>query len=323
MAIPAVVAEFGGDLQEMCRLVGLAPSVFSAPDNPIPFVAGSRLIELCVQETGCEAFGFLVGQRVTPSALGLPGFMLRAAPDVRTALELLIKHLSLHDEGGTVSLNSNGLTTALAYTLIRPNNPVADQIYDLSIAAACNIMRALCGPRWTPIAVRLTRQRCPDWPAYKKFFSAHLELGTAAPSILFATTWLDRAVPTADPLLLLHLEQQAQARHEVITTHTTDRVSRLLCEVFAQSSYSEAECARHLGVHVRTLRRRLKAEGTSFSRELEKFRHERACEMLTRTRMPAAEIAGALGFADTTAFSRAFKSWSGVTATEWRRAHGK
>lgn len=323
MGIPVVVAELGGDAEQICRRAGLELSVFREPDETIPFLAASRLLELCAKENRCETFGFLVGQRVAPSALGLPGFMLRSAPNVRAALELLTKHFSLHDEGGTASLTSDGSTSALAYRLIHPNNPAADQIYDLAIAVACNILRVLCGPRWTPIVVRLTRQVCPDWPGYKQFFASPLELGAPFPSIFFATNWLDRALPTADPLLLLHLEQQAQTLRKVMGADTTGRLRRLLQKAFAQGSFSEPDFARQLCVHVRTLRRRLKAEGIRFSKELTDFRYERAREMLARTGMPIADIAGALGFADTTAFSRAFKRWSGVTARQWRREHGE
>lgn len=321
MPIPGVVTDLGGNAEQLCRRAGLTLPTFADPDQKIPFLAASRLIEMCAQETRCEKFGFLVGQRVVPSALGLAGFMLRASPDVRTALELLIKHLSLHDEGGAASLTSSGETAELAYTLIHPNNPAADQIYDLSIAVACNIMRALCGPRWSPIVVRLTRRRCPDWPAYRMFFASPLELGAPFPSLVFPATCLEQAVPTADPYLLRHLEQQAQTLPSPVGPDTPDKLRRSLYEAFAQRTYSETECARRLGLQVRTLHRRLEAGGTSFRKELVKFRHEKACEMLASTRITAAAIAEELGFADTTAFSRAFKQWTGMTTTQWRHAN--
>ena len=86
---------------------------------------------------------------------------------------------------------------------------------------------------------------------------------------------------------------------------------------------SVARAAVQLRIHERTLNRRLRAQGTSFQRELDNTRHEMARYFLGETSMSLAKIAEALAYADTTAFSRAFKRWSGVTPTGWRAGKAK
>jgi AraC-like DNA-binding protein len=79
--------------------------------------------------------------------------------------------------------------------------------------------------------------------------------------------------------------------------------------------------ARQLGMHERTLNRRLHEEGTSFRRELDGMRYEVARQLLADTRLPLSKIGPALGYADTTAFIRAFKRWSGAPPARWREVH--
>jgi AraC-like DNA-binding protein len=79
------------------------------------------------------------------------------------------------------------------------------------------------------------------------------------------------------------------------------------------------QVARLLLMHHRTLNRRLKAEGTTFQELLDEVRFEAACQLLDTARIPITEIAASLGYAETSAFSRAFRRWSGATPIERRR----
>jgi AraC-like DNA-binding protein len=93
---------------------------------------------------------------------------------------------------------------------------------------------------------------------------------------------------------------------------------QLLRKMLVTQKTSIALVARQLGVHERTLNRRLRAEGTTFQRELEAIRYGTAQQLLGETAMSLAQVATALEYADASAFSRAFKRWSGVTPAQWR-----
>jgi AraC-like DNA-binding protein len=79
-----------------------------------------------------------------------------------------------------------------------------------------------------------------------------------------------------------------------------------------------ARTARRLGMSSRTLQRRLRAAGTSFSDLLRRKREVRAVGMLCQGERSLAEIADALGFSEHSAFSRAFKRWTGVAPARFR-----
>lgn len=67
-----------------------------------------------------------------------------------------------------------------------------------------------------------------------------------------------------------------------------------------------------------TLRRRLGEEGQSFQAIKDQLRRDMAIDALARTSGSVAEIAAELGFAEASAFHRAFKKWTGVNPGQYR-----
>ena len=77
--------------------------------------------------------------------------------------------------------------------------------------------------------------------------------------------------------------------------------------------------ARRLGMPVRTLQRRLRDRGQSFSELVDAIRYRRACRLLAKRDMHVADVAKALGYTDPSSFSRAFQRWTGRSPREYRR----
>ena len=79
--------------------------------------------------------------------------------------------------------------------------------------------------------------------------------------------------------------------------------------------------AGFFAIHGRTLNRRLADEGTTYKALVAEIRFEMARQLLRDTSLPMIEVAAALGYGDTSAFSRAFSGWSGTSPSAWRRAN--
>lgn len=79
------------------------------------------------------------------------------------------------------------------------------------------------------------------------------------------------------------------------------------------------ELARHLAIGPMTLRRRLHSAGSSFRVIRDSLRHDLAIDMLTNSRMSIEDIAERLDLCDSNALRRAFRGWTGMAPTEFRR----
>ena len=72
-----------------------------------------------------------------------------------------------------------------------------------------------------------------------------------------------------------------------------------------------------------TLRRRLEREGTSYREIKDSLRREVAVSRLIDSQDTLAQVATAVGFAEPSAFHRAFRQWTGVRPGDYRRTHGR
>jgi AraC-like DNA-binding protein len=317
-AIPAVLRKFGHDPSEILLEAGLDRTLFDDSDNLIPLSGLGRLLAICVARTGCEEFGLLVGQRAGLHSLRLAGLLARYAPDVGTSLQRLAEYMHLH-HGGTLSVERSAAGTAtLSYDIHQPNVPSTDQIGDGTLAVLFNILRELCGPDWRPIEVHLSRGRPGNLEPYEAFFRAPLRFGTGPNAIVFSSVWLGRRLPELDAELQRLIKRQLdeiEARHG---DSFPDQVRGVLRAALLTQHASADEVAALFSMHSRTLNRRLRKFDTSFRDLVDEVRYEISRQILNGTWLDVAEIASALGYADASAFTRAFRRWSGTTPGAWR-----
>jgi AraC-like DNA-binding protein len=83
-------------------------------------------------------------------------------------------------------------------------------------------------------------------------------------------------------------------------------------------SCSATDVAEVLSMHRRTLNRCLQREGTTFRAVLDRVRFEAARDQLRDERREIEDVARALGYAEPSAFTRAFRRWAGVPPSRWR-----
>ncbi len=78
-----------------------------------------------------------------------------------------------------------------------------------------------------------------------------------------------------------------------------------------------ATAADALGMSARSLRRDLDRAATTFTDLFDATRRSMAGHYINDTTLPFTEIAFLLGFSDTSAFSRAFRRWTGRAPRAW------
>lgn len=321
IAIPTVLEEFGVGLDAILQAVGLPADVFDDPDNTLPYPTFCRLISLSAEAIGRDDFGLLICERIGASNLGLVGFLLKQAPDVRTALNDLVRYLHHHDRGAVPFLEQSDGEARLGYSILEPHVPATEQIYDGAIAIGLNIMRGLCGPHWAPTEVMLSRRRPPSPARYERFFGAPVRFETEQSALAFPARWLDTPIGSADPALRRVLQEQVDLLEAEESSRLAEQVRRLLRTCLLTRNGSFEDVASLLQINKRTLTRRLEAEGTTFRQLAEEIQYEIARQLIENTSMTMTEIGLVLRYSEASAFSRAFRQWAGTTPREWRARH--
>ena len=95
---------------------------------------------------------------------------------------------------------------------------------------------------------------------------------------------------------------------------------RSLVPLIREGRTTLAELARLHHTSPRSLQRRLADQGTTFQALLDETRRHLAEAHLKEGRLDLAEIALLLGYSEQSAFTRAFRAWTGQPPAQWRRA---
>ncbi|MGF9761231.1 AraC family transcriptional regulator [Microvirga sp. 0TCS3.31] len=316
--IAPTLREFGLDPDLLIQAAGLDPSLFDDGMSVIPFAALGRLYTLCVARTNCPHFGLLVGQHATILSLGMVGRLMLHSDTMGDALRALVANLSLQDRAVVPSLTISDGTALLTYAANQAEGTSAEQIRDAALGVTVNIMRTLCGSDWNPVEVLLPKAAPADAEAYRRHFRAPARFNQETATLVFPARDLEHRIAGADPLLRALLEEQISQMKGSPGAELSDDLRRLLRTRLTSHSCSADEMAHLLSMHRRTLSRHLKDSGMGYRALTNEIRFEIARQLLEDTDVPLSQIAAALAYSEASAFTRAFRRWSGETPSTWR-----
>jgi AraC-like DNA-binding protein len=318
--VAIVLRNLGVDPDDEIRSAGRAFREDMIPARPSPVADLGKLMSLCVARTECAHFGLLVGQRDLLASLGLVGCLAPRSQTVGKALETLVRHLQRAVGAAAPMLAKSGAVASLSYPIHQSDVESADQIADGAVAAGLNVLRTLCGAEWSPTEVLLPRPPPPDPGPYTRFFRAPVRFGAGTAALIFPVTCLGRGIEMEAVLRRLFAERLGTP-DAVAELSLGESVRRVLRTRLLTDECSSETVASLFSMHRRTLSRRLRNEGLAFQTVVNEVRFEIARKFLAETGMSFSQIARALGFSEISAFTRAFRRWSGQTPTAWRAAH--
>lgn len=321
LSIWDLLSEFGVSPQRACLTAGVEPSLFADPESRVSLNRLGLLLETGADLTGCRHFGLLVGERFEIQKLGSLGYLMKNSATVGDALRSLILHLHLYDRGAAPLLVTfSPGKVILGYSIYQHATPAIDQVYDAVNGIIFKILRALCGPSWAPLQVNFCYRAPANTRPYKKVFSSRLSFDAGASGVVFASSWLDKPIPGADPVLYGLLLRAMQGAETVSPMSFAEQVQLSLYQLVLTSTATADAVAHLVGVKERTLRRRLAREGMSLRQLVNQTKFQLARQLLAGTDLPVAEIASILHYADPNIFSRAFSNWAKMSPSQWRNA---
>jgi AraC-like DNA-binding protein len=139
--------------------------------------------------------------------------------------------------------------------------------------------------------------------------------------VVFAAAVRDVPIVSADPYLnefLISSAEEAMARRSRTCSSLASKVENAVAPLLPHRRAGVGEIARQLGMSQRTLARQLAVEGLTFTELLESLRENLARKYLSDPALSISEIAWLLGYQEVSAFTHAFKRWTGKPPREAR-----
>jgi AraC-like DNA-binding protein len=287
-----------------------------------------RLIRRALRLTGRADLGLELGIRENLSHFGLPGIAMSAARTLGDAVAIAMRY---QNQTGGISSSSVEYGDDLVTVTVDSNlndKSVLPFVMEEYFASALALMRLLVGDDFRLHSVEMAYPPPAHAERYRELFECPVHFGCARSLGRMERRWLNAPIATHSAVMAAQLsallEQQAQARAQ--PPRSTEAVEQVLLRS-GNARLSIDQVAGALQLSVRTLRRRLSEDGTSFRELCERVRVQIAQRLLAERGMTVAAAAERLGFSDARTFRRAFKRWLGqipgplVRKTDHRPAH--
>lgn len=308
----------GIDPQPLMRRVGLDAAALAVPDRWISGAAAVELLELSAEAAGREDFGLRMSELRRLATLGPISLLAREEPDVRSAVELLLRHEHMYNEILHTRLTEEGGLATIKAEL-DPGEPAAHrQGTELAVAAFTRVLRGFLGPRWQPLSVCLTHAAPADVATHRRVLGPVVEFGREFDGIVLYSADLAAPNALADPLLRTYARQYFEAVAAPRGSTIADRVRELIEVLLPTGRCSIEQVARSLGVDRRTVHRQLARDGETFTDLLNTTRAQLAARFVANPNRSLTEISELLGFSAPSAFSRWFREQFGCAPRVWR-----
>lgn len=242
---------------------------------------------------------------------GLFGFYLAAAPTLRDALAAAARASRLITERGAWRVVESGEAIRCTWTWNGPRTLDHALSNEVMVSAFARGIRELCGA--PPLAVHFTHRAPRVRAEHEALLECCVRFGQPDTTVVIARARLDCVPRTANAGLHRFLDDHVTSELAALAPpRAHERAARLLaCRLRDDRTLPGlAEVARNLGMSERTLRRRLTGEGVNFRALRAAAQLDRAADLLASSEASLGEVALSCGFADASAFGRA-----------WRRRH--
>jgi len=189
--------------------------------------------------------------------------------------------------------------------------------------AALRLCRVLTGQNLVPQYFSIAHHRSGGISEMARFVGTKVEFGAGRDEFALNVGARDLPLVHSDThlndLLLKYCEAALADRRGDMSQLRT-RVENAISSVLPHGKMLVEDVARSLGMSKRTLARRLSDEGLNFTEILQQLRRDLAVRYLDDRKLHVSKIAWLLGFNEVSAFTHAFKRWTGKTPRRMRTA---
>ena len=303
---------------------GLAAANLERVDERVPYARVMALWEGAASASRDPAFGIHVAATMPPGALDLIDYLFSTGPTVVDAYRRLAKYLRIYVDTVRYAVVASGALVKITRYRSGDSGAIGRQYREFIVAAFVQRGRVAAGVHWSPRRVSFGHPPHDARDEVDRFFGTAVEYGLRGD-----TVWLDRptaALPlrSSDSKLSAVLGRYADSLLATAPGGTGfvglahDAITREL----SAGGVSVAKAAGRLGMSARTFQRRLKGARTSHRHLLDETRYDLASAYLSDPSVSITQLSFMLDFADVSAFTRAFKRWSGLTPSAFRERHG-
>ncbi len=322
-ALVASASAKGVDRAGLLATLGVPESTLDDVNGWVPVETMAQAWQLVTERCADVDFGLHAAEEMPPGTYGALEFATLSSISLEDALRRAVRYYRVLGAMSEPSVTERGPRLHLGIRTELPMSPLAQRHFvEHFFALLVTRARLLSGGTLPVMDLFFAHAPPASLVEHARIFSGRVEFAQGRNELVVDRAALAAPLRTANPALLEPLEEAAanmlRGREDVVS-----RTRAVVPEVLATGDPGLAAVARRLGLGARTLQRRLSEAGETFAGLVDQVRRERAMREVGLGTKGFGEIAFMLGFAQASAFDRAFRRWTGDTPSAYRRARGR
>ena len=311
---------YGIDPEPLFREMSMNPELMKQPGGRYRLDSIDNLWRKASKIIDDPCFGLKAAELWHPSNFGALGYSMLASNTLRTALERVERYHRFLSDELFIKLNETeeGLTYTLIFNQEKRNIPERN---DAILAVTMSMCRMNYIEDLAPVSVTLTHPKPSCSARFYEYFRSPVVFEAPANSLTLPIEAVDKNLPGSNPQLA-ELNDQVMIEYlaKLDQDHIIQKVKAVIIDQLPSGNVTDESVARELYMSSRKLQRQLRSDDTTFTTLLNEIRQDLAQRYLREQDISLTEIAFLLGFSESSAFSRAFKRWMGVSPSEYRKA---
>lgn len=321
LMIAKAIDSYGHDSRELFHRAGLDHDRLTQPLARFSYGAIQRLWQIAQETTGDPCFGLRVASFWHPTTFHALGYSWLASRNLEEAFERLVRYSSVVSTAakGAMRIEKSQESFCLVVDIDHVNPPPEPVAIDAGMAAILAMCRGAYGNRFRPLEIQMRHPepRCAD--QFIELFRAPVKFSQPRYAMCIDPAVVGESLVTANPELV-------RVNDQVVTDYLVRldrediimRVRSKLIERLPGGQVDEADIASSVNLSRRSLQRKLRQRGVSFSELLDSSRRELGLQYVRDAQHSLNEVAFLLGFAEPGNFSRAFRRWYGKSPSQYR-----
>lgn len=286
------------------------------PQARLPAPAADGLFGRIIEASGDPLLHLRMAPEIPQGAFQVIDFLASSAGTIGEGYAALARYFCIVHQSVSFEIEHEGGEHRFVHRVGRGGG---DGSFAMAISAPRFV--ALAGPEAAPRRTELVRPSLGDPALARRLFGEHVVYNAPRDMLVFDDRQWALPQSSGNRMLNAVLEQHAAHLHADLAVPATlaDRVAAELRRLLGQGHTELRHAARRLGMSPRTLQRRLRADGVAFQTLLDETRRDLAERYLSDASLTVLEVGFMLGYADESAFHRAFRRWHDQSPGEWRQ----
>ncbi|BCZ49383.1 transcriptional regulator [Clostridium gelidum] len=308
-------------IEEVIKHAGVNPLILSSPDNRLSGFEAQKIIEATIILTSDDNLGLHQGEHLSKGFSNILGYVLMNCSTLKECWTKYCRYEKIIDSTSISDFKIIDNYAVLSNITLDKSLENNRQFSEFKISGLLSYIKLLSNENLQLHEVHFTHSKPSNTSEYERIFQCKISFEKSANALIFDSELLNISVIEPNEKLLLLFEKNAEEVLELFNDNTyANMVTEILLEEIKKCNLpSIKNVAKKLLLSVRSLQLYLHKEDTSYIKLVKKTRKNIAEKYLNDRNISIDEITYVLGFSETSAFHRAFKNWTGVTPTQFRK----